>query len=394
MILSLQTNSFGSFGGIPTYNRLVCRALNDPNFGGANRVLIAMDDLRALEPVAAFHRCLRISAFSGRRAAFAKAALTLAAYEPLDLVLAGHVNYAPLCVLLKLLQPQIRFGVFIYGCEVWDRMTLVRKSAVQHADFLIAISEYTKRQAMKSNNLREERIFLLPNALESITSSLAPPARSTPSSGVRLLSVGRLDSTEQHKGFDTVIESLPAVIERVPDVQYFIVGSGSDLERHKQLATTIGVAGRVHFLGTLQQELLHDCYKSCDVFVMPSSQEGFGFVYLEAMQHRKPIVAANSGGAPEVVQDGICGKLIDYGNKQQLAEALIALSLDPAKRRELGEAGYQRLQENFTFAHFKQKFTDILRLMPDSLLVNESAPSQASPHAHPENHANVPSLFE
>ncbi|MFN2512406.1 MAG: glycosyltransferase family 4 protein [Pyrinomonadaceae bacterium] len=371
MILSLQTNSFGSYGGIPTYNRLVCRVLNDSNFRSVNRVLIAMDDPRPVESAAAFHPSLHMSAFGGRRAAFAKAALTMAAREPIDVVLAGHVNYAPLCTLLKRLQPQLRYGVFIYGCEVWDRMPLLRKAAAQHADFLIAISEYTKRQAVRSNNLLEERIFLLPNALEWTNGTVASPARRTPFSGIKLLSVGRLDSTEQRKGFDTVIESLPAVIERVPDVQYLIVGGGSDLERHKQLASRVGVSDRVHFLGTVPEDLLHDCYKSCDVFVMPSAQEGFGFVYLEAMQYRKPIVAANRGGAPEVVQDGINGKLIDYGNKQQLAETLIDLCLDPDTRRKLGDAGYQRLQQNFTFAHFKQKFMDILRLKSHSHPVHE-----------------------
>jgi glycosyltransferase involved in cell wall biosynthesis len=146
----------------------------------------------------------------------------------------------------------------------------------------------------------------------------------------------------------------------VPDVQYIIIGSGTDLERHKQLALEVGVADRVHFLGTVDDPTLRSCYQSCDVFVMPSAQEGFGFVYLEAMQYAKAVVAARSGGAPEVVEEQVTGRLVEYGNQDELAEALVELCLDSEKRVRLGAAGYQRLQEKFTFAHFKEKLVGIL----------------------------------
>jgi glycosyltransferase involved in cell wall biosynthesis len=149
-------------------------------------------------------------------------------------------------------------------------------------------------------------------------------------------------------------------MERVADVQYIIIGSGTDLERHKQLALEVGVSERVHFLGTVDEETLRHCYKSCDIFVMPSAQEGFGFVYLEAMQFSKVVVAARSGGAPEVVEDQVTGRLVEYGNEDELAQTLIELCLDPEKRTRLGSAGYRRLQERFMFAHFKQKLTEIL----------------------------------
>src|SRR2546428_9930377 len=166
MILTLQTNSFGCHGGIPSYNRLVCRVLDDLDYGKKDRVLIAMDDPQTIEMPAQLHPNLRISAFGGQRLAFAKTALSIAVRERVELVLAGHINYAPLCVLLKRLQPQMRFGVFLYGCEVWERIPLFRRWALQQADFFVSISEYTKQQAISINGLEEQRIFLLPNALE------------------------------------------------------------------------------------------------------------------------------------------------------------------------------------------------------------------------------------
>src|SRR3977135_1491211 len=139
MILSLQTDTFGAYGGIPTYNRLVCRVLNDLSGQDQNCVLVAMDDLAAIKSAAAAHSQLRIFAFGGKRLRFAAAALKIVARKRFGLILAGHVNYAPLCVMLRLLRPRMRFGVVIYGWEVWEQLPLLRRWAGNQADFLIFI---------------------------------------------------------------------------------------------------------------------------------------------------------------------------------------------------------------------------------------------------------------
>ena len=361
MILGLQTDTFGAHGGIPTYNRLVCRVLDE--FGSRSRasVLIAMDKEEYAEREAPLHPNLHLAAFAGDRVRFVMAALRLVVCNRINLILAGHLHYAPLCLLLRVLRPRMRFGVLIYGSDAWARVPLMRRWALQQADFIISISDYTKRQAVAINGLDEKRIFVLPNALEWKTDeAVATVASSSLPLGTRLLSVGRLLKSEQQKGFDTVIKALPAIAKRVADVQYIVVGAGDDLERHKRLAREVGVTDRVHFLGTVDEQTLRHCYQSCDIFVMPSAQEGFGFVYLEAMQYAKTVVAARSGGTPEVVEDQITGRLVEYGNEDELAQALVELCLDTEMRTTLGAAGYQRLQERFTFAQFKNKLGEIL----------------------------------
>lgn len=361
MILSLQTDSFGSRGGIPTYNRLVCRALSDFDATTVGYALVAMDKPEYLEPWTHLHPNLRLTAFGGNRLRFIRSAIQTVIQNPIELLLAGHVNYAPLCSLLRLLRPRMRFGVFVYGWDVWSRLPATRRRALQSADFVISISNFTKQEAIRNNDLRDDRVFVLPNAVERPRNhTLSSRTGSSLPRGTKLLSVGRLDATERQKGFDTVIELLPKIVESVPDVQYLIVGAGTDLERHQQLARTVGVSDRVHFLGTVEDDMLHCCYESCDLFVMPSNQEGFGFVYLEAMDYSKAVVAAASGGVPEVVEDGVTGVLVNYGDKEKLADALIDLCCDPNKRERLGSAGYQRLQSNFTYEHFRRKLHEII----------------------------------
>jgi phosphatidylinositol alpha-1,6-mannosyltransferase len=288
--------------------------------------------------------------------------LHLALTRPVELLLVGHVNYAPLASTLKQIQPQLRFGVMLYGIDAWQQLGRLRRRAVRQADFLISISEYTKQRAIESNGLDGSRIHLLPNALEGNDHQPLLATIDYPDTGdTNLLSVCRLEKSEQYKGIDKVIEVLPQVAKAVRNVRYIVVGGGTDLERHKQLAHEFGVKDRVHFMGFISDEALQAYYRNCDLFVMPSAGEGFGFVFLEAMKYGKPIVAANSGGAPEVIQDGVTGHLVEYGNQQQLARTLINLCLDPAKRQRMGNAGYKRLQDNFTFRQFREKFSAILR---------------------------------
>ena len=326
-----------------------------------NRVLIVTDSESDIQGHRLEFPNLQLQAFNQNRVALVRRLLRLVLTPDIDLALIGHVNYAPLGWLLKRLRPRLRYGVMLYGIDAWEELPRFKKFALQHADFLISISDYTKQRAVEANALIPDQVFLLPNALAVTTATPTEVANSSPGTGIRLLSVCRLEQTEQYKGVDHVIETLPELAKVVPEINYVIIGGGTDMERHKQLAQKLGVAERVQFLGFVTDEILRAHYRDCDVFVMPSDREGFGFVYLEAMQYAKAVVAARSGGTPEVVEDQVTGRLVEYGNIQELTKVLLELCLDPNKCHELGSAGYQRLQEKFTFPHFKEKLIDILR---------------------------------
>lgn len=363
MILAIQSTTFGAYGGIPVYNRLVCRALNELPEAEKGLVLIATDSASDIEIPSIELPRLRLHGFNQDRVALTRCCLNFALRQQIDLILVGHLNYAPLAWGLKRFQPRLRYGVMLYGIEAWRSLSTVRKRAVQKADFLISISEYTKKRAVAINGLDSERVHLLPNALEWAPTNPSQMVHAAPRGlGTRLLSVCRLEQSERYKGVDKVIECLPELAKSVPDIQYTVVGGGNDLERHKELAERLGTANRVQFLGSITDEELGACYRECDVFVLPSAGEGFGFVFLEAMKYGKPIVAARSGGAPEVVRDGVNGRLVEYGNKHDLLEALTDLCLNGERRERLGDGGYRRLLENYTFELFKQRFAEIIRL--------------------------------
>lgn len=362
-MIVLQTTTFSSYGGIQTYNRLLCRALNDLAAVSPKYVLIGTDSRADAESQrrSKFYNRLQLEAFDSSRARLIRRVSRLVAHRQVDLMLIGHVNYAPLGWLLRRIQPRLRYGVIMHGKDVWVNLPVVRRRALQRADFIVSVSEDTKQRAAAVNGPLPARTYMLPNALQWDGGEDADPLINvTVPPGTKLLSVCRLASNERQKGVDTVIEALPGILTRVPDVQYLVVGDGTDLARHKALARKLGVANRVHFLGFVDDNALRLYYQSCDIFVMPSAQEGFGIVFLEAMQYGKAVVAADYGGVPEVVQDGVTGTLVQYGNVSQLAQAIADLCLNVELRAQLGRAGYDRLQENFTYPQFKKRLADIL----------------------------------
>lgn len=148
------------------------------------------------------------------------------------------------------------------------------------------------------------------------------------------------------KGQDTLIRALPAMRRRVPDAALLIVGGGPYLSHLRRLAVRVGVADHVVFTGTVPWEELPAHYAAGDVFAMPCRTrkggldvEGLGIVYLEASAVGRPVVAGDSGGAPDAVVEGETGHVVDGRSVRAVADAVGGLLADPARAAAMGERG-------------------------------------------------------
>ncbi|HEX9502144.1 MAG TPA: glycosyltransferase, partial [Thermoanaerobaculia bacterium] len=143
------------------------------------------------------------------------------------------------------------------------------------------------------------------------------------------------------KGVETLLRAFarlrPAVVLR-------IVGIGPEKSRLEHLARKLGIDDRVHFLGLLPFHDLTSEYRNATVFALPSAQEGFGIVFLEAMASSLPIVAGRAGAVPEVVEEGATALLIDPSDDVALARSLQTLLDRPAMRTSMGSAGHARVR--------------------------------------------------
>jgi phosphatidylinositol alpha-1,6-mannosyltransferase len=165
---------------------------------------------------------------------------------------------------------------------------------------------------------------------------------------------------------DTLITALPRLMSRWPELQLAAVGDGDDREWLQDLAEENGVGMHVHFLSGLSYEELAACYAHCEIFALPSKGEGFGLVYLEAMACGKPVIGGAHGGAPEVIEDGKTGYLVQHGDAVQLATAIETLLADPDLQKEMGRRGKQRAENQFRFSAFAKSFRKILRELCES----------------------------
>jgi glycosyltransferase involved in cell wall biosynthesis len=126
--------------------------------------------------------------------------------------------------------------------------------------------------------------------------------------------------------------------------QGWIVGDGPCRRDWERLRDSLGLQRQVEFLGTVSRRELADRYRRAAIFCLPSRQEGFGIVFLEAMAYARPIVAARAAAVPETVTDGEVGILVDANDPDAFARNLATLLLDRNVRRRLGEAGRRRVE--------------------------------------------------
>jgi phosphatidylinositol alpha-1,6-mannosyltransferase len=356
--------AMGAPGGIGRYEQLIIDALSDLV---CRRHIMRLDVLclAAQDSKIEQHSMDNVHCFTARgsKVRLLRAFVATQARYRSAVALFSHVNLTPLCLTTRPIGSPVRYAVMGYGIDVWAPLNRLRRCWVRQASVTLAISSYTAHKLVESQGVSPERVRLLPFGyhLEDVEAHLATPCHSFPS----LLTVTRLEATEEYKGVDVVIRSLPHVVKKYPSLVYTVIGRGADRQRLQALAHDLGVTDHVHFRGFVPDDKLGQAYEACDVFVLPSKNEGFGIVYLEAMARAKPVVAARAGGVPDVVIDGQTGVLVEYGDVVGLSDALYALLDDAALRARLGAAGRERVATHFTYRQFVDRLCAALQILAE-----------------------------
>jgi glycosyltransferase involved in cell wall biosynthesis len=209
----------------------------------------------------------------------------------------------------------------------------------QRADLVVTISQYCAKRLEELYGVTNSVVVPELIDLNSWRSLFrANPAVPDP----RAFSVLCVCRFYPRKRVEVLLRSAALLRERIPHFELRIVGNGPENARLRQIASDLRLESSIRWLGDVDMETLAAEYGRCDVFCLPSVQEGFGIVFLEAMAAGKPIVAARAAAVPEVVRDGI---LVEPENPEALAEALLTLYRDPDLRNSLGSAGARRVEE-------------------------------------------------
>jgi glycosyltransferase involved in cell wall biosynthesis len=229
---------------------------------------------------------------------------------------------------------------------------------IKDATFVACVSEFGRAQAMlRSDPNAWNKIHVVRTGVDlrqfTPLEAEAPPDRTRP---FRLLTVGRLSP---EKGHVFLLQALGQLRQADREFHLTIIGDGPlrralEAECERQRCTD-----RVSFLGAVGQDRLRDCYRAADVFVLPSLSEGLPVVLMEAMACALPVVASRIAGIPELVQDGLDGKLVVPGNPDAIASALRALASDAAALREMGRHARRKVCEYFDHRTWAKKLAAV-----------------------------------
>jgi glycosyltransferase involved in cell wall biosynthesis len=171
--------------------------------------------------------------------------------------------------------------------------------------------------------------------------------------------VGNAAALAPHKGQKHLVAAAARVVRKLPDVRFLILGEGELRGALERQIKELGLDRHVFLTGFRGDAL--GLVKSFDLFVMSSVTEGLGSAVLEAMACSRAVVGTRAGGIPEAVVDGETGLLAPPHDDAALAEAIVALLEDPARRARLGAAGRRRVETDFSIEHMVEQTLDVYK---------------------------------
>jgi glycogen(starch) synthase len=231
------------------------------------------------------------------------------------------------------------------------RLAKLEEETVKNATVIVTISKYSLEKIQKHYHVDKAKARIVPNGVD--------PEKFKPLGDREALKrqfglddkpcVLFVGSLIPRKGLPFLVEAAKKTIKQQPDTQFVIVGDGPLKSQLMSSLDEANLSSNFAFLSGLNEDALAAVYNCADVFILPSIQEGQGIVLLEAQASAKPVVAFKVGGVSEAVLNGETGLLVNRGDSDELADALLKLLSDESLREKMGARGRRFVMDNFTW---------------------------------------------
>ena len=163
------------------------------------------------------------------------------------------------------------------------------------------------------------------------------------------------------KGVDLNIEAMQVLVQKYPNLRYIIVGGGPELPKLQQMVVEMGLTGNVEFTGRLEHQAALALMNQCDLFLLPSWQEGFGVVYIEAMAHGKVAIGCRGQGIDGVIEHGVNGFLVEPRDVQSIVQAVDLVLANPELQTQIGSKARETVLNGYTWQHNAEKNLQVYR---------------------------------
>ncbi|MBI4640808.1 MAG: GT4 family glycosyltransferase PelF [Candidatus Tectomicrobia bacterium] len=260
-----------------------------------------------------------------------------------------------------------------FGPAVSRLFLELERVAGRFSDKIVALTE-SERNEYKAWRIGDERrVTVIPNGIDIATykrqGGNSQDKRAELGFSGRewiIATVGRLVPI---KGHTYLIAALKRVIEKVPEARLWLIGDGPLRKALEEEVEALGMARYVSFLGL--RDDVPELLSAIDLFVLPSLNEGFGLVLIEAMVMEKPVVAFEVGGVPDIVIHGEVGLLVPARDVEALATAIISLEQDRALAKKMGQKGAMRVKAYFGIEVMVEKFESLYEGLLSSKVIGE-----------------------
>lgn len=344
----LTSDAFGGYGGIAQYNR---------------DLLTALSAMPEVEEVVAIPRLVPLPFEDlppkltylvkgvGGKARYVRTVLNVLR-ERFDLVICGHINLLFLAWFASI-KARAPLVLSVHGIDVWQpHKAMLTRALLRRVDAVWSVSEYTRDKMAVWAKVAVERYHILPNTVALARYGMAKKEPALVEqyglSGRKvMMTLARLVSTERYKGVDVLLEIMPDLLLREPELVFLVAGDGDDRPRFESKAKALGISDRVVFSGYVSESQKAAHYRLADAFVMPGRGEGFGIVFLEAMACGVPVVASTLDGSREAVRFGMLGQVVNPDDRTELVKAII--------RAINAENGIPEGLDYFSFANFQSR---------------------------------------
>jgi len=274
--------------------------------------------------------------------------------------LAGRLPVAFVAYIHGILADEARFerGLVAASMRLQSR---AERTSVRRAARVLTVSRYARRRISEIYGIPPERVAVVPPPLDVARWRSALEAHAGPRDGpATVLCVGRM---YPRKNIASLVRAAALLRARQPSAQVRIVGDGPERSRLEHLVRRLNLGGHVRLEGQLGFDELARAYAECDIFCLPSLQEGFGLVFLEAMAAGRPVVCCSGTAVEELVEDGVHGVVVPQRNDAALADALARLLADADARRRMGSAN-RAVADRFAPPAVAQQFLDAVSTPP------------------------------
>ena len=256
----------------------------------------------------------------------------------------------------------------ISTCHGFFKRRLSRRLFPCWGEKVIAISSAVKRHLMDDFGVTPDKIILIESGVD--LNDFAPVSQVTRIQQRKKYGlvdepvIGMIARLSEVKGQDILIRSMPQVMTRVPRAKLLLVGEGKTQETLRGMVKRMNLTGHVRFIPLVNKTM--EMLQLCDIFVMPSRQEGLGLSIMEAQAFGLPVVASRVGGIPSLIEHGQTGLLVEPENPRALADAIIELCNNPQRSRDIGTAARQFIQKHHSANRMVDETEALYRSVMDS----------------------------